>query len=270
MSDAAMTAPVTATTRTPLPTPVVIAVDGPAGSGKSSVSKETARRLGFGYLDTGAAYRSFGWWLAESGVDLADAGSVVAALDAFDYAIATDPTDYWVTVGSEDVTTAIREPRISAAASASARIPAVRQHMVDLFRSIIAAERRAGIVVEGRDITTVVAPDAPVRLLLTAAEEVRLARRSGELAGEDVATLAQALAARDRSDSQMVDFLNAAPGVEVVDSSLLDFEQTVAAVLALIDSRLSHRAGAVAATTDGATVAVADATASTEHEDLKP
>jgi cytidylate kinase len=120
--------------------------------------------------------------------------------------------------------------------SAIARIPEVRQDLVDLFRDIIASTDKPGIVVEGRDITTVVAPDAPVRILLTAAPEVRAARRSAELTTEDAAAVAAALHKRDASDSQVVDFLTAAPGVTVVDSTDLDFAQTVDAVLDVVRS----------------------------------
>ena len=104
-------------------------------------------------------------------------------LDSFDYRIGTDLYGYAVHVGRVDVTDAIREPSVTAVVSAVARVPEVRTHLIEVFRAIIAAERREGIVVEGRDITTVVAPDAPVRILLTASEEVRMARRAKELVG---------------------------------------------------------------------------------------
>jgi cytidylate kinase len=218
----------------------VVAIDGPAGSGKSSVSKEVARRLGWGFLDTGAAYRALAWHAAASGVDTEDAASVVSCLDSFDYAIGTDPAGYAVRVGSVDVTEAIREPGISAIVSAVARIPEVRTHLIEVFRAIMAAEERAGIVVEGRDITTVVAPDAPVRILLTASEEARVARRSAELVGHSVSTTGEQLRRRDLADSQVVDFMNAAEGVTTVDSTELDFDQTVDAVIAVIRDSQAH------------------------------
>jgi CMP/dCMP kinase len=217
----------------------IIAVDGPAGSGKSSVSKEVARRLGFGYLDTGAAYRALAWHALQHGADTSDSTAVLDAAGDFRYAISLDPDDYWVRVGETDVTAAIREPAVSDAVSGVARVPAVRQTVNALFRSLVAGSARPGVVVEGRDITTVVAPDAPVRVLLTAAPEVRAARRSAELAGEDAASVADALHRRDASDSTVVDFLTAAPGVEVVDSTALDFAQTVEAVLAVIERTMS-------------------------------
>lgn len=218
---------------------VVVAIDGPAGSGKSSVSKEIARRLAFGYLDTGAAYRALAWHVLAHGADTSDASAVLDAAGDFDYAISLDPDEYWVRVGSADVTEAIREPRVSEAVSGVARVPVIRETVNALFRALVADSGRRGVVVEGRDITTVVAPDAPVRILLTASPEVRAARRSGELTTQDAASVAAALHKRDASDSQVVDFLTAAPGVVVVDSSDLDFPQTVDAVLAVIDQ--AHR-----------------------------
>lgn len=221
----------------------IIAIDGPAGSGKSSVSKEAARRLGFGYLDTGAAYRALAWHALERGADTSDATAVLDAAGDFDYAISLDPDEYWVRVGAADVTDAIREPRVSEAVSGVARVPVVRQTVTALFRSLVAESGRPGVVVEGRDITTIVAPDAPVRILLTAAPEVRAARRSGELTTQDAASVAAALHKRDASDSQVVDFLTAAPGVVVVDSTELDFAQTVDAVLDVVRNELEARDG---------------------------
>ncbi|MCC2031787.1 (d)CMP kinase [Microbacterium allomyrinae] len=218
--------------------PVIVAIDGPAGSGKSSVSKQVARRLGYGYLDTGAAYRALAWHALEHGIDTSDAASVLDVAGDFDYSISLDPDSYWVRVGATDVTEAIRDPRVTDAVSGVARVPVVRQTVNALFRALVAESRRAGVVIEGRDITTVVAPDAPVRILLTAAPEVRAARRSAEVTTQDAAAVAAALHKRDTSDSAVVDFLTAAPGVEVVDSTDLDFDQTVDAVLGVIRGAL--------------------------------
>jgi CMP/dCMP kinase len=215
---------------------LTIAIDGPAGSGKSSVSRAAARSLGYGYLDTGAAYRALAWHVLDRGADTDDAAAVVAAASDFDYAISLDPDEYWVRVGDVAVTEAIREPRVSGAVSGVARVPAVREQVNTLFRRLVAESGRPGVIVEGRDITTVVAPDAPVRILLTAAPEVRAARRSAELTTEDAAAVAAALHKRDASDSKVVDFLTAAPGVTVVDSTDLDFTQTIDAVLGVIRS----------------------------------
>jgi CMP/dCMP kinase len=218
----------------------IVAIDGPAGSGKSSVSKQVARRLGFGYLDTGAAYRALAWHALQHGTDTSDSSAVLDVVGDFQYAISLDPDQYWVRVGEHDVTDAIREPAVSDAVSGVARVPAVRQSVNALFRALVAESGRPGVVVEGRDITTVVAPDAPVRILLTAAPEVRAARRSAELTSEDAAAVAAALHRRDASDSAVVDFLTAAPGVEVVDSTTLDFDGTVEAVLSVIERALTR------------------------------
>lgn len=214
-----------------------IAIDGPAGSGKSSVSKEVARRRGYGYLDTGAAYRALAWHVLDRGTETSDAEAVRRAASDFDLRLGLDPDDRSVRVGDAEVTAAIREPRVSGAVSGVARVPEVRAQVNELFRAMVADAAFPAVVVEGRDITTVVAPDAPVRILLTAAPEVRAARRAGELAGENASAVAEALHRRDAADSTVVDFLNAAPGVEVVDSTSLDFPQTVDAVLAVIDRK---------------------------------
>ncbi|MEV8268652.1 (d)CMP kinase [Microbacterium sp. NPDC076911] len=212
----------------------IVAIDGPAGSGKSSVSKQVARRLGFGYLDTGAAYRALAWHALEHDADTSDSASVIDLAGSFDYAISLDPDDYWVRVGETDVTEAIREPRVTDAVSGVARVPVVRKTVNKMFRRLAEDSGRPGVIVEGRDITTVVAPDAPVRILLTAAPEVRASRRSAEVTTQDAAAVAAALHKRDASDSAVVDFLTAAPGVDVVDSTHLDFDQTVDAVLDVI------------------------------------
>lgn len=213
---------------------IVVAIDGPAGSGKSSVSKQAARRLGYSYLDTGAAYRALAWDLLNRGVDTEDAAAVTEAVAGFDYAISIDPDEYWVRVGGTDVTEAIREPRIGTVVSNVARVPEVRSAVNRLFRSIIDAAPSEGIIVEGRDITTVVAPDAQSRILLTAAEEVRMARRSAELTGESTATVAAQLQRRDRADSAVVDFMTAADGVTTVDSTDIGFEETIDRVIEVI------------------------------------
>lgn len=214
----------------------VVAIDGPAGSGKSSVSRAAAALLGFGYLDSGAAYRALAWRCLEDGVRTDDAAELIRSLPGFDLRLGTDPDDYHVRVGSQDVTTQIREPRVTRVVSAVARVPEVRRFLVDLFRGIIHSTELPGIVVEGRDITTVVAPDAGVRILLTATEEARMARRSKELVGSDPQTTASELSSRDAQDSRVVDFMNAADGVTTIDSTDLDFDQTVKAVVHLVRS----------------------------------
>lgn len=211
-----------------------VGIDGPAGSGKSSVSKEVARRLGFGMLDTGSAYRALAATALARGVDLDDEDAVIDVLNDWQLTIALDPDNRRVTADGVDVTETIREPRISASVSQVARVGQVRSTLNELFRSTVANSGLPGVVVEGRDITTVVAPDAPVRILLTASEEVRAARRAKELVGEDQAQVAADMNKRDAADSKVVDFMQAAEGVTTVDSSNLTFDQTVDAVIAVI------------------------------------
>jgi CMP/dCMP kinase len=226
--------------------PVVVAVDGPAGSGKSSVSKEVASRLGFGFLDTGAAYRALAWHAEASGVDTEDAASVASCLPSFAYRIGTDPAGYAVHVGDIDVTNAIRDPAISAVVSRVARVPEVRAHLIELFRAIMVAEHRPGIVVEGRDITTVVAPDADVRILLTATPSERVNRRAREVHGRDdesaLAATRDQVVRRDADDSSVAQFLEAAAGVVELDTSTLTLEQVIATVLRLVEEATSHSA----------------------------
>lgn len=215
---------------------LVIAIDGPAGSGKSSVSKELAKRLGFGYLDTGAAYRALTWLLIEKSADLEAALSEDSIGALFDYEISSDPQNFWVRVNGQDVTDAIRSNRVAENVSKVASQPAVRRFMVNLFRTQIAQAEQPGVVVEGRDITTVVAPDAKYRILLTASEAVRLNRRSAQVSDSSAERLARQVSQRDAQDLKSVDFLTPAQGVTLVDSSNLNFEQTVDALLALVET----------------------------------
>lgn len=222
------------------PAPLVVAVDGPSGSGKSSVSKAVARRLSAAYLDTGAMYRAVAWHCLHEGVDLADAEAVAAAAVAMDLDQSTDPDVEAVRVGGTDVTEAIRGPEVTDTVSTVAVVIPVREELHRRQRAAIAAAGR--MVAEGRDITTVVAPDAHARVLLTASEAVRTARRSGQLAaagetGVDAGTLHRQVAGRDARDATVSTFDRPADGVALVDSTELDFEQTVAAVLAAVEDQ---------------------------------
>ncbi|MFN8076406.1 MAG: (d)CMP kinase [Kineosporiaceae bacterium] len=221
--------------------PLLVAVDGPSGSGKSSVSREVARRLGVAYLDTGAMYRAVTWSALEAGLDLADTAAVAAHARALDLRMTTDPQAPGVAVGGVDVAAAIRETRISSVVSAVAVNLEVRAELHRRQRELIGAALagpRGGMVAEGRDLTTVVAPHADVRLLLTASEQARVARRARELHGhagaEALAATVDQVVRRDAVDSTVARFLTAEDGVTHLDSSDLDFEQTVAAVLDLV------------------------------------
>lgn len=215
---------------------IVVAIDGPAGSGKSSVARAVATQLGFGFLDTGAAYRALTWWALERGVDLADQGEVADLLESFPYSISLDPDHERVAVGDADVTSAIRDPRISLAVSAVAQNLRVREWMKHSARDLATHSGYPGLVAEGRDMTTVVFPDADTRILLTAREEVRIARRAGEVAGRDFAETTASVRERDAKDSHVVDFFTAAPGVTVVDSSDIDFSDTVSAIVDIVQA----------------------------------
>jgi cytidylate kinase len=210
----------------------IVAVDGPAGSGKSSVSKQAARQLGFGYLDTGAGYRALTKTALDAGIDLATVGEQDLD-DLFDYSISTDPDNYWVKVQDKDLTEAIRSQEVELNVSKVAAQPKVRSFMREITRSLADSCPNVGIIVEGRDITSVVMPDAKVRVLLTASEEVRLSRRSLDLSGNG--SLKAQLSDRDKKDSKVVDFLNPAPGVTLLDTTELNFEQSVTALVELIN-----------------------------------
>lgn len=226
-------------------TPLTVAIDGPSGSGKSSVSKGVARRLGLAYLDTGAMYRAATWWCLRRGEDLTDQTAVAHAVRVMPLVMGLDPAAPSVHVDGEDVGEEIRTTAISTAVSAVATNLDVRAELRRLQRAVVEAERAPGgfsagrgVVAEGRDITTVVAPDADVRVLLTASEEARLARRSLDVHGTADAAAVEAtrdqVLRRDRDDSTVSQFQEAADGVVTVDSSELDLEQTVEAVLAVV------------------------------------
>ena len=209
----------------------IVAIDGPAGSGKSSVSKACAKALGYGYLDTGAAYRALTYAIQNLGLIVTQRSAEQIAAD-FQYSISLNPNDYWVKVGELDLTYEIRSPEVGAGVSEFAVLPQVRKFMLNLTRSLVESSGLQGVLVEGRDITTKVFPEAKTRILLTASEEVRLGRRSAELPEGTI--VADQVTKRDQNDSKVVDFLVPAEGVILVDSSELDFDQTVRAITALV------------------------------------
>jgi cytidylate kinase len=213
----------------------VIAIDGPSGSGKSTVARAVAARLGLGYLDTGAMYRALTWWVRSRRIDPADLDAVAEAARAMPLELGTDPLAPTFAVDGVDVSQAIRSTEISESVSAVATNLAVREEMVRRQQAIVA---EGGWVAEGRDITTVVAPDADVRVLLLAREDARLSRRALDVHGvADEAALAAThdqVVRRDAQDAAVAAFTEAAPGVTVIDSSDLTVEQTVDALLALL------------------------------------
>lgn len=216
-------------------TPLAVAIDGPAGSGKSSVSKRVAVLLDFGVLDTGAAYRALTLLGMQRGINPADSRALQQLLDDFDYATDTTPGQFRASVNGVDVTAAIREPEVSRSVSQFSTQPAVREHLNAMFAELIANDPHPGIIIEGRDITTVVAPFAPVRLILTASPEVRARRRAGELGDAEIERIADEIRARDAKDSTVVDFEHPVEGVQLIDTSSLTFDGSVQAVITAIE-----------------------------------
>lgn len=230
-----------------------VAIDGPAGVGKSSTSKALAKYFGFAYLDTGAMYRACAWWCLKQGIDL-DAEQIDERVvtetvgefftgDHFD--ISVDPDKPAVSADGDDISEAIRSSEVSTHVSKVSNIIPVRNVLIAAQRAYIAREESAdsfsgglGVVAEGRDITTVVAPDAEVRVLLTAREEVRQARRSGQ---STAGVGAEDVAARDRMDSKVTSFMTAADGVTTVDNSDMDFEHTLDVLIDMVENAIEEQ-----------------------------
>jgi len=212
---------------------VVVAMDGPSGSGKSSTSRGVATRLGLRYLDTGAMYRAMTWWMLENGIDVDDAEAVAAKADQPLIVSGTDPAAPTITIDGVDVAEPIRTPRITRAVSAVSAVPRIRQRLLHEQRDIIGD---GGIVIEGRDIGTVVAPDAPVKVFLTADADARAARRTAELGGGTVAATEQDLIRRDRADSgRAVSPLQMAVDAHHVDTTRYSLEEVVDLVVGLVE-----------------------------------
>lgn len=222
------------------PAAVIVAIDGPAGTGKSSTSKAVAAKLGLGYLDTGAQYRAITWWMLNNGIDVTDAAAVADAAAKPVIVSGTDPAAPAITVDGIDVAGPIRTQEVTSRVSAVSAVPEVRTLITELQRSIAATAER-GIVVEGRDIGTTVLPDADLKVFLTASAEARAARRSGELGGKDAADLAAtqaALAKRDAADSgRKTSPLAKADDAVEVDTTDLTLEQVVECVVTLVEEK---------------------------------
>lgn len=258
---------------------ICVAIDGPAGVGKSSTSRALAQYYGFAYLDTGAMYRAAAWWCLKQGIDLskqleldeegnptnsADAErfnqivEAVGALFTEDHAeFSVDPKNPVVVIDSEDISEELRSSEVSSRVSTVSSIPAVRRMLIAAQRAYIASESAEdsfssgeGIVAEGRDITTVVAPNAQVRVLLTAREEVRQARRNKQDIAQENSQNSESknnesleeddIRARDAKDSKVTHFLKAADGVTTLDNSDLTFEQTLDALVEMVDDAIEQ------------------------------
>ncbi len=243
-------------------TGLVIAVDGPSGSGKSSAARGAARALGLRYLDSGAMYRAMTLWMLGHGVDVADPAAVAARVQEPAIVVGTDPDEPGgpaVFLDGAVVTGDIRSREVSNEVSAVSAVPEVRSRLVAMQRSVIAsavepgregsddasrvreAGKRSGIVVEGRDIGTVVAPDAQVKVFLTASEATRAERRARDMAADPAATLTvtrQEMGRRDRLDSTRAasPLLKAGDAVEI-DSTRLSLDEVIAQIVALAQQR---------------------------------
>ncbi|MGH3645863.1 MAG: (d)CMP kinase [Micromonosporaceae bacterium] len=230
----------------------VVAVDGPSGSGKSTVSRRLARALRARYLDTGAMYRAVTWAVLDAGVDPHDPDSMAKLLAELSIDVSIDPAAPGITVNGTPVDGPIRGPEVTANVSAVAAVPAVRTALVAQQREIIGgADRGGGIVVEGRDIGSVVAPDADLKVFLTASDDERARRRSAENATDASAT-ARDLARRDRLDStRAASPLQAADDAVILDSTQLGIDEVVARLRDLLTQRTAATAPADSGATAG-------------------
>ena len=216
---------------------LVVAVDGTSGSGKSSTSRGVADRLGLRYLDTGAMFRALTWWMLREEVDVHDADAVALRCGEPVIVSGTDPLAPTITVDGTDVAVAIRGDDVNAAVSPVSAVPEVRARLLELQRSVIADETaEGGIVVEGRDIGSVVAPDAPVKLYLSADPAARAVRRSAEQGG-DVDATRESLLARDRIDSGRATApLTMADGAVHIDTTPYGLDEVIAQVVAIVEA----------------------------------
>lgn len=229
----------------------VIAIDGPSGSGKSSTARGVAQRLGLRYVDTGAMYRAMTWWMLRHGVDPGDAETVAALCDRPVINLDADPGEPGVRVDGTDVSADIRGPEVASAVSLVSAVPEVRRRLVTMQRGLVRAalDSGAGVVVEGRDIGTVVLPDADLKVFLVAdaqARAMRRAREDAERAGysefvdPDTVTMTEEhLRARDALDTgRAVSPLRASDDAVLIDGTHLSLDEVINAVVAALGARL--------------------------------
>lgn len=222
---------------TPAETPpggLVVAIDGPSGSGKSSTSRGVASRLGLRYLDTGAMFRGMTWWMLREGVDVHDAAAVAARAGEPEILSGTDPRGPGIAVDGVDVSVAIRTDEVTSAVSPVSVVPEVRARLLELQRAVIGA---GGIVVEGRDIGSVVAPYAQVKVYLTADPGARAERRAAEEGGSDLDATRASLLSRDRIDSGRATApLVMADGAVHLDTTPYTLDEVVDQVVSLVEA----------------------------------
>jgi CMP/dCMP kinase len=218
---------------------LVVAVDGPAGSGKSTAARRVAAELGLRYLDTGATYRALTWWLLAEQVELADTAAIVARMTEPRIVVGTDPGDPQISVDGQDVAGPIRSREVSNSVSAVAAVPQVRKLLIRMQRQIIseAAAEGPGIVAEGRDIGTVVAPDAAVKVYLTASEDTRARRRAADLTADPGATVDTTLREQARRDQRDAAQLAMAADAVRIDTTGLGLDEVVGEIVAMARAR---------------------------------
>lgn len=219
---------------------IAVAIDGPAGAGKSTIARAAAAQLGFVYVDTGALYRTIGLAVCRRGIDGTDVPGILTTLPEIQVGLTYQDGAQHVLLDGEDVSDAIRTPQISTYASQVSSVPEVRAYLLDLQRDLA---RRQSVIMDGRDIGTVILPNAKVKIFLTASPEKRAARRCAELRekGQDV-TVEGILADMERRDaldaSRAVAPLKQAEDAVLVDTSDLTLEQSIEAVLTVIRDKM--------------------------------
>lgn len=212
---------------------LVIAIDGPSGSGKSSVARAVARALELDYLDTGAMYRAVTWFIQDKGVNVTDPQAIAENLSGLSITPSINPDVERILVGETDVTTIIREQDVTSGVSYVSAVPEVRLLLVQLQREVVKASSQ-GAVVEGRDIGSVVLPDADLKVFLTADELARAQRRAAQVA-EDVEKTKAQLLHRDHADStRAVSPFTQNDGAIVVDTTHMELTEVVEHILQLV------------------------------------
>jgi len=227
--------------------PVVLAIDGPAGAGKSTVAERLARQLGYFYFDTGVLYRAVAFRCLDLGIDISDEAALTRAVDEIDIQVrpasADDGRQIDVLLEGRDISNEIRTPRVDALVSRVAASPAVRAGLIDLQRRQIQGR---GTIMAGRDIGTIVCPDADLKVFLTASPRVRAERRRLQVGGrpDELASIQESLEERDRLDSsRAIAPLTQAEDAIDVDTDGKSVDEVVASVRTLLERRLAEREG---------------------------